>query len=79
MVEAISQSEYIKRQIARHQNNSPTLIYDAINHIIKGAQKIMHSISLVQAEIADLQETNHLLNRRHRAKKDVYEKGKQLL
>jgi hypothetical protein len=30
-IEAISQFEFIKFQITRHQNSSPTSIYDAIN------------------------------------------------
>ena len=46
-IEATLQSEYIKRRIARYQSSSPISIYDAVNHIIKGAQKIMHSMSLL--------------------------------
>ena len=46
-IKATSQSEYIKRRIARYQSSSPISIYDAVNHIIKGAQKIMHFMNLL--------------------------------
>jgi len=49
-IEASSQSEFIKKQIAQHQNSSPTSIYDAIDRFSKGSLGIMHQIALLKSE-----------------------------
>jgi hypothetical protein len=41
--EAISQSEYIKNRIARHQGSSPTPILTAVDQPTKGTQVLAHS------------------------------------
>ena len=50
LIEASSQTTFIKTRIARHQNSSPTSIYEAIDHFAKGASKIMHKFALLKAE-----------------------------
>jgi FtsZ-binding cell division protein ZapB len=68
-IEAISQFEFIKFRIARHQNSSPTSIYDVIDQFSKKARNIMHKMALLQTEVAELQKANTLISKRRRAKK----------
>jgi DDE superfamily endonuclease len=42
LIEASSQSTFIKNRIAYHQNSSPTSIYDAVDQFAKGTSKIIH-------------------------------------
>ena len=62
--EASSQSTFIKNRIARHQNNSPTSIYEAVDQFTKGASKIMHQLALLKAENQTLRQANELLSSR---------------
>ena len=68
-VEAVSQSEYIKNRITRHQGSSPTQILTAIDQLAKGTQALAHSVTLMAAEIRILQKANEALSKRRRAKK----------
>ena len=74
-IEASSQSTFIKSRIASHQNSSPTSIYNAMDQFAKGAQKIMHSMTLLQSENAELREANRVLSKRRRAKKTRIRQG----
>jgi hypothetical protein len=69
LIEASSQSTFIKTRIAHHQNSSPTPIYEAINHFAKGTSKIMHELVLLKAENQSLRQANEVLSKRRRAKK----------
>jgi hypothetical protein len=66
---AISQSEFIKSRVARHQNSFPTSIYNEIDQIAKKAKQIMHKMALLQAEVAELRKANTLISKRRKAKK----------
>ncbi|KAK9254861.1 hypothetical protein V1507DRAFT_454657 [Lipomyces tetrasporus] len=44
----------------------PTPINQALDQLIKGAEMMMHSCVLLQAEVQPLQEANQAANRRHR-------------
>jgi hypothetical protein len=44
--EAISQFEFFKSRIIRHQNSFPTSIYNGIDQIAKKAKQIMHKMVL---------------------------------
>ena len=77
-IEAASQSEFIKSRIARHQNSSPTSIYEAIDQFSKGARGIMYRMALLQAEVAELQEANTVISKRQRAKKTRIQQGGSL-
>ena len=48
--EASSQSDFIKGRISRHQNSSPTSIYEAVDQLSKAARGIMHQIALLKSE-----------------------------
>jgi len=74
-IEASSQSEFIKKQIAQHQNSSPTSIYDAIDQFSKGLLGIMHQIALLKSENRILQEQNEILSKHCRAKKRRLQQG----
>lgn len=67
--EATSQSEFLKGRIARHQNSSPTSIYNGIDQIAKGASRIMYRMALLQAEVAELREVNTTISKRRKAKR----------
>jgi hypothetical protein len=66
---ATSQSEFIKSRVARHQNSSPTSIYNEIDQIAKKAKQIMHKMALLQTEIAELRKANTLIRKQRKAKK----------
>jgi hypothetical protein len=74
-IEASSQSDFIKGRIARHQNSSPTSIYDAIDQFSKGTQGIMHQMALLKSENRIRREANEILSRRRRAKKTRLRQG----
>ena len=67
--EASSQSTFIKNRISRHQNSSPTSIFEAVNQIAKGASKVMHQLALLKSENQILRQANEELSKRRRAKK----------
>jgi hypothetical protein len=64
-----SQSTQLKDRIVRHQNSSPSSIYEAMDQLVKGAQMMVHSYALVKAENKALQEANLLKKRRERKRK----------
>ena len=78
VTEAGSQTEYIKARIARHQNSSPTSLYEAIDQFKKGTQGIIFQLSLLQSENHQLREANNRLSRRRKAKKSLLQKGGSL-
>ena len=67
--EALSQSDYIKERIARHESSSPGSIYSAIDHLARGAQAIAYEATLLRAKVHNLQEANATLRKRRRAKR----------
>jgi DDE superfamily endonuclease len=77
-IEALSQTTFIKNRIARHQNSSPTSIYEAVDHFAKGASKIMHQLALLKAENQNLRQANEELSKRRRAKKLYLRQGGSL-
>lgn len=77
-IEASSQSTFIKNRISRHQNSSPTSIFEAVDQITKGASQIMHKYTLLQSEVQTLRKANEELSRRRRIKKARLRKGGSL-
>jgi hypothetical protein len=75
LVEASSQSEFIKNRVLGHQGSSPTPILEAIDQFTKGATGIMHQIALLKSEVTTLREENALLSRRRRAKRTRLREG----
>ena len=77
--EATSQTTFIKNRIARHQNSSPTSIYEAVDQFAKGTSKIMHQLALLKAENQILRQGMEELSKRRRAKKHIYGKEDHLV
>ena len=76
--EAFSQSTFIKSHIARHQNSSPTSIYNAVDQITKGTQSIMHTVALLKDRVTSLEQANQTLSRRRRARRVRVQQGGSL-
>ena len=49
--EALLQTTHIKDHIARHQDSSPTSIFEALDQVAKGTVKVMHKVVLMEAHI----------------------------
>jgi hypothetical protein len=76
--EATSQSTLIKSRIARHQDSSPTSIYNAVDQIEKGAQLVMHRLVFLEEENRRLRQAQILLSKRRKAKKTRIKEGGSL-
>jgi hypothetical protein len=76
--EALSQTTFIKNQIAHHQNSSPTSIYEAVDQFAKGTSKIIHQLALLKADNQILQQGIEELSKRRRAKKTRLQQGGSL-
>ena len=68
-IELASQSTYITKRIANHQNSSPTPIFEAARQFSKGSSKIIHQVTIILGENESLQRANEVINKRRRAKK----------
>ncbi|ELQ41143.1 hypothetical protein OOU_Y34scaffold00300g4 [Pyricularia oryzae Y34] len=67
--EAICQSTLVKTRISRHQNSSPSPIFEAVKQLAKGLESIAHRTTLLEAENRSLRKANEALSKRRRAKK----------
>jgi hypothetical protein len=76
--EITQQSTTIKNKIARHQNSSPTHMYDVIDAQARGMSKMAHELVLMRAELKDLRTANKVLSKRQRAKKTRLQAGGSL-
>ncbi len=72
------QTTHLKNRIVRHQDSSPTSINEAFDRLAKGAQIMVHSATLMRAEIKALQEANQLKKRRERKRKRRIHQGGSL-
>ena len=69
LIEANSQSTFLKNRVIDHPGSSPTKSLIAIDHIDKGMKVAMHGMALLKAENQKLQLAMELLSKRRRAKK----------
>ena len=76
--EASLQTSFIKSRIARHENSSPTSIYEAVDQFAKATSKVMSKLALLKSENQILQQTNEELSKRRRAKKTRLRQGGSL-
>ena len=75
-IELENQTTHLKNRIVQHQNSSPTSINEAFDQLVKGAQIMVHSATLLKAEVKGLQEANALKKRRERKRKRrIYQGG----
>ena len=63
------QTTHLKNRIVRHQDSSPTSIDEAFDQLVKGAQIMDHSATLLKAEVKALQAANQVKKRRERKRK----------
>lgn len=76
--EITQQSTTIKNKISRHQNSSPTHMYNVIDAQARGMSKMAHELVLMRAELKDLRKANEVLSKRRRAKKTRLRAGGSL-
>ena len=70
------QTTHLKDCLVQHQDSSPTSINKAFNQLVKGAQIMVHSATLLKAEVKVLQEANQVKKRRERKRKRcIYQGG----
>ena len=77
-IELASQSAYVARRIADHQNSSPTAIFEAARQLSKGSTKIIHQVTIIIGENESLQKMNKLISKRRRTKKSRLQLGGSL-
>ena len=73
--EAVSQSQFIRNRIARHQHSSPTPIFTAVDQLARGTEALAHNVVLLSAQVQALQQANTLLSKRRRAKRTRLKDG----
>jgi hypothetical protein len=73
--EATSQSDFIKDRIARHQDSSPTAIFEAMDQLVKSTKTVMHQMVLMQDRVRTLEEANRTISKRRRAKRTYIQEG----
>ena len=69
--EVTSQIEHVRQQIQRHQNSSPTPLFESFASLEKGVQMIAHGASILESEIGRLRKANETLSKRKQRKKKV--------
>ncbi|EDO00461.1 hypothetical protein SS1G_14331 [Sclerotinia sclerotiorum 1980 UF-70] len=67
--EALLQSTLVKARIARYQSSSPTPIFETVQALAKGTERLTHEVTLLNAENRMLRRANEALSKRRRAKK----------
>jgi hypothetical protein len=75
VLEAQSQSKYLKRRLRRHHSSSLESIIQAIKCFKKGISIVLHELALLKARIKYFKEANKILSRRRRAKGTRLQKG----
>ncbi|EDN95831.1 hypothetical protein SS1G_12036 [Sclerotinia sclerotiorum 1980 UF-70] len=67
--EALLQSTLVKARITRHQSSSPTPIFETVQALVKGTERLAYEVTLLSAENRMLRRANKVLSKRRRAKK----------
>jgi DDE superfamily endonuclease len=75
-VELASQTELIRNRIQQHQGSSPTSILYSLDQLAKSAKTMMHSVTLLNSQVASLKKANEAATRRkQRQKKRIQKRG----
>ncbi|APA08490.1 hypothetical protein SS1G_02187 [Sclerotinia sclerotiorum 1980 UF-70] len=69
LIEALLQSTLVKARMARHQSSSPTPIFETVQALAKGTERLAHEVTLLSAENRMLRRANEALSKRRCAKK----------
>jgi hypothetical protein len=67
--DAVSQSNFVRNKIARHQGSSPTTIFSAVKQLVTGTERIAHQMTLLKDRVQTLEDANKALSKRRRAKR----------
>ncbi|EDN94080.1 hypothetical protein SS1G_09948 [Sclerotinia sclerotiorum 1980 UF-70] len=67
--EALLQSTLIKARIARHQSSSPTPIFETVQALAKGTERLAYEVTLLSVENRILRKANEALSKRRYTKK----------
>ncbi|APA10190.1 hypothetical protein SS1G_07383 [Sclerotinia sclerotiorum 1980 UF-70] len=67
--EALLQSTLVKARIARHQSSSPTPIFETVQALAKGTERLAYEVTLLSAENRMLRRANEALSKRRHTKK----------
>jgi hypothetical protein len=66
-----AQSLHVKERIQRHQDSSPTSIFEGLDRLQKGITLMAHGASVMQVELERLRAANALLSKRKSRKRKV--------
>ena len=77
-MEVISQSQYVRDRMARHQESSLTPTFSAMEQLMKGASEFIHLVTLLKKENKTLRKANEALAKRRRAKRTRLQDGESL-
>ncbi|KAL2887357.1 hypothetical protein HOO65_050478 [Ceratocystis lukuohia] len=69
VLEAVAQSEYLKRQIEKHRGSPPPSILGALESLAKGTRAIMQKVTSLQSEVQGLQQSTAILRKQRGAKR----------
>jgi hypothetical protein len=71
LTEVESQTKHIVQRIQRHQDSSPTSIFEGLASLEKGVKMITYGASIMEVELARLRTANALLSKRRSRKRKV--------
>jgi hypothetical protein len=60
----------VRDHIARHQESSPTSLFQTVAALAKGTERLAYELTLVNAKLRILRAANKALSKRRRAKKN---------
>jgi hypothetical protein len=70
-----SQTQFIKERIAKYQNSSPTPINKVLDQLLQGTQTMMHTDTLLKAELTKLQEANKVITKHQKKHRKRIQQG----
>jgi hypothetical protein len=73
--EALLQTTLVRNRISRHQESSPTPLFETVKALAKGTERMAHEMTLLSAEVRTLRAANEALSKRRRAKKARIRQG----
>lgn len=77
--EALSQTTHVRNRITRHQGSSPTPLFETVDALAKGTERMAHEMTLLSAEVRTLRAANEALSKRRKAKKSRICQGGALI
>jgi hypothetical protein len=72
--DALLQTTLVRNRIANHQGSSPTPLFQSVNALANGMERIAHQLTLQTAELRELRTANELLSKRRKAKRGIVQR-----